>query len=66
MKDDYTVYFNKLQQRLEVGAKEYGNDSFKKSQVKLMEEIQEEILDIAGWSYVLWQKLENLKKKVIE
>jgi hypothetical protein len=54
-------YFKILEKRLEAGAKEYGNKSFDKSVNSLIEEIQQEILDIAGWSYILWEKLERMK-----
>lgn len=66
---DYKRYFEELEARLEAGAKEYGDDSFKKSTLKLIGEIQEEILDIAGWGYILWKKLEDLKlnaKKIVD
>jgi hypothetical protein len=55
-------YFQVLEKRIEAGAIEYGDKSFDKSVSSLIGEIQEEILDIAGWGYILWEKLERLKK----
>ena len=57
------VYFEKLRDRLRVGAECYGDKSFEKTNERLLQEIQEEILDIAGWSYILWTKIERLKSK---
>ena len=57
-------YFVKLQSRLEIGAQEYGDKSFSRPETNLIEMIQEEVLDIAGWSYILWAKLERLKAKI--
>lgn len=57
----WTKYFEELEKRIERGAIEYGDKSFDKSTEKLLGEIQEEILDIAGWSYILWEKLERMK-----
>lgn len=59
----YSEYLIKLEERLIAGAKAYGNKSFDKDSHKLIGEIQEEILDIAGWSYILWQRLETLKQQ---
>ena len=60
--DPYEKYFKELRNRLVVGAQCYGDKSFTKTNQRLIQEIQEEILDIAGWSYILWEKLERLKK----
>jgi len=58
------IYFGELRSRLKVGAECYGEKSFDKTDGRLLQEIQEEILDIAGWSYILWAKIERLKKAV--
>lgn len=50
-------FLESLACRLEVGAIEYGNKSFKKNCAQLKQEIEQELLDIAGWAYVMWAKL---------
>lgn len=60
-KTNYKEYFDELEKRLRAGAEEYGDTSFEKQNSRLIEEIQQEVLDIAGWSYILWKKLENIK-----
>ena len=57
-------YFRELEKRLKAGAEAYGDSSFGKSENSLLKEIQEEILDIAGWSYILWAKIERLKSSI--
>lgn len=57
-------YFWELEKRLKIGAECYGDKSFDKTEGRLLQDIQEEILDIAGWSYILWAKIERLKSKI--
>ncbi len=64
-KTEQEVYFAELRSRLKVGAECYGEKSFDKTNGRLLQEIQEEILDIAGWSYILWAKIERLKKETM-
>lgn len=63
---EQNVYFDALRERLRVGAECYGEKSFDKTDGRLLQEIQEEILDIAGWSYILWAKINRLKKRIEE
>lgn len=50
--------------RLEVGRDTYGDASFFKSDPALVEEISQELLDVCGWSYIMWTKLQNLKASI--
>lgn len=43
-----------LGQRLSVGATEYGDRSFARSIATTVTEVDQELLDQAGWLYVLW------------
>lgn len=51
--------------RLEVGRVEYGDKSFSRPPTELADEIEEELLDIPGWSYVLWVQLRRLRAKLV-
>lgn len=44
--------------RLEAGAKAYGDRSFGLHPPQLLDELQQEALDIAGWGYVIWRRLQ--------
>lgn len=50
-------FLESLSCRLEAGAAQYGNKSFAKNAAQLKNEMEQEILDIAGWAYVMWAKL---------
>jgi len=49
-------FVSQLAARLEKGAHEYGNKSFDRPFGDIADEILQEYLDIAGWSYVMWAK----------
>lgn len=50
--------------RLEAGAIQYGNRSFRRPLPELLIEIQEELEDVCGWSAILWVRLEQLREAV--
>lgn len=50
-------FLETLAARLATGAAEYGNKSFNKTRAQLKQEMEQELLDIAGWAYVMWAKL---------
>ncbi len=45
-----------LHNRLEIGAQEYGDSSYKREYMDLLEELLQENLDRAGWAYIMWVK----------
>lgn len=53
--------------RLDKGAVEYGESSFKDTPLsQLTREIEEETLDVAGWGYALWCRVRRLRAMVEE
>lgn len=60
--DGIVKFWRQLWDKLERGAAEYGDASYQRSREELLGEIQEECIDIAGWAYVLWLKVEALKR----
>lgn len=50
-----------LHKRLEAGEREYGDASFSKAPTALIGEIAEELLDVCGWAFVLWVRLQRLQ-----
>ena len=52
--------------RLEQGAIEYGDKSFHRDPGDLLRELEEEALDFAGWGFILWYRLQRLKKDLAE
>lgn len=55
-------YQRRVRARIKAGAQEYGDTSFLSSPLALIEEIQQEIEDIAGWGYIMWVRLERMKR----
>jgi hypothetical protein len=53
IKEQFPGYCERIKTRLEVGARTYGDKSFSREPVELLEEIQQEIDDISGWAFVL-------------
>lgn len=56
-------FFNAVEIRLHAGAVAYGNRSYARRPGDLLREIEEELLDICGWGFILWTKLQQLKAK---
>lgn len=50
-------FLYRLQKRLQKGAVEYGDASFDKPIPETIEQLMEEVEDIAGWAFVLWGNL---------
>jgi hypothetical protein len=56
----FRPFLQQLAARLEAGAAAYGDKSFDKPTPALFSELQQEMLDIAGWGYVLHERVRRL------
>ena len=61
MKDSRAAFFAALEKKLQAGAIEHGDKSFDLPAPALIAELQAEALDLAGWGWILWDRLERLK-----
>jgi hypothetical protein len=61
--EHFIPFVNRLDAKMKQGFKDYGDGSFKRPPVELIDEIEQEALDIVGWGYILWCRLEDLKKE---
>ncbi len=43
-----------LHDRLAAGAREYGNKSLLRTPTTIVGEIEQELIDLPGWTYILW------------
>jgi len=59
---DITEFIRLLIRKMNKGKKEHKNVF--PSTMKCVDEIEAEMLDICGWSYLLWKRLQNLKKSL--
>ncbi len=57
---EWVEFAIRLRQRLEAGAKQYGDVSFRRDLGELTGEIEQGLLDVCGWAFVLWCRLRRL------
>lgn len=62
----YPSFCAAIASRLAQGAKEYGDASFELPPSALLEEIEDELLDVAGWAYILWVRVHALRTRAQE
>jgi len=62
--DDYADFTQILLSRLAVGRETYGIASLHKSDEALREDISQELLDVCGWSFLLWYKLQQQQERM--
>lgn len=55
-------FITALRARLDAGRREYGPASFTRSPLEVRKEIEEELLDVAGWAFVLWVRIHRLER----
>jgi hypothetical protein len=53
-----------LRGRLDAGAQQYGDRSFTRPLVEVIGEIEQELLDVSGWSVIAWSRLRALRAAV--
>lgn len=50
-------FWRLVNERLDAGSRTYADRSFDRSPADLVGEIEQEILDICGWAFVLWCRI---------
>jgi hypothetical protein len=58
----WTLFAGAVRARLDRGAVEYGDRSFALAPEALLDELQAEAADIAGWGFILWCRLEAMRE----
>jgi len=61
-KKHFPEFIKELNKKLHKGYKEYGDNSFNFSPKRLLKELKEETIDICGWGFILWVRLNKLEK----
>ncbi len=54
-------FFGAVNARLEQGAREYHDASFDRPLPELLEELEREALDLAGWGYIVWERIQRMR-----
>ncbi len=60
----WPAFSARVRERLEAGRTEYGDTSFERPPGELLEEIQQELCDVCGWSFILFERLERLRRRL--
>ncbi|MCC6785783.1 MAG: hypothetical protein IT457_23250, partial [Planctomycetes bacterium] len=54
-----------IEARLELGAREYQDrPAASRPPLELLDEIGQELIDVAGWSFLLWRRVEGLRERL--
>ena len=59
---EYHDFIKEAEARMKDGAKEYGNQSFTRDPQLLLGEIEEELMDVANWSFILYCRLQKMRQ----
>lgn len=62
----WPIFAEALLARMENGKREYGDRSFERDPISLLEEAQEELLDALAWPFIGWVRLEEIKVRLRE
>ena len=54
----------KMSNRMEAGFREYGDASFDAEPISLLQEIEEELLDVSNWSFIMWARVQRMKRRL--
>lgn len=58
----FVDFVDRLRARLAQGRRDYGDESLDRAPAELLAEIEQELLDVAGWSVVLLHRIARLRR----
>lgn len=59
LKTQWPQFVAMVEARLERGVRDYGDKSFSRAPASLIGEIKQELLDVCGWGFILWDRLDR-------
>ncbi len=62
--EQWPIYAEAVLAKLDKGAADYGDASLDADSGKLLDEIEAELLDVNGWSFLLWSRIQSLRVKL--
>lgn len=60
-RDDFDEFIRVLTQRMEDGYWTYGDKSLNQPIPKTLGELEQELIDIPGWSYIAWRRIRRIR-----
>lgn len=64
LREPWEEFRTKVEVRLRQGAEEYGNISLRAPPAALAWEVEEELLDVMGWGFLLWLRMRRVAEAV--
>jgi hypothetical protein len=61
----WRAFIEAVEARLAAGARAYGDASLRRLPVDLAAEVEQELLDVAGWGFLLWVRIRGLRGRLI-
>ena len=65
-KEEWPEFSEAVQKKLQAGFEEHSDWSFARTPEDLADEVIEEMLDICGWTLILYVRMKNLKRHIEE
>ena len=62
----WPTFMKAVRARLEMGREEYRDRAFTRPPEELIREIEQELLDVCGWAFILWCRLAALGSETSE
>ena len=62
----WPAYEALVRYRLLTGCTTYGDQSFKRPPSELLSEIAEELMDVTGWAFILWCRIQTIQQELME
>lgn len=62
--DKYPEFSRAVAARLQAGREAYGDKSFSGQPAVLCGEIEQELLDVAGWAFILWTRVRAMRDAI--
>ncbi len=59
-------FLERVERRLEAGRAQYGDSSFTRPCDEIAGEVEEELMDVVGWGFILWCRLQALRERLPE
>lgn len=59
---DWPAFVDAATKRLHQGRVDYGDASFDREPDELLRELAQEAMDLAGWGYILWHRIQEMRR----
>lgn len=61
-REQLDLFIGAVDRRMERSELTFGDKSYSREPLALLDEIQQELEDVAGWASILWARLDDVKR----